>query len=181
HEPGLAAQAAPRLLGRQRLDRRLAEQLLQPQHPLGLEVEHLPVDDDRPSCEHAHHRAGQGHECAEESRLDRLEECWGHARTLPVRVVARPIATRRFPGGATMDPWTPPPRSPCPPWSRTDSWTASSRGCTSTPASSSSPRTTRCPCSSGCATCRSSPPTSTSSSWSASPASSAGSPPGSRC
>ena len=61
----------------------------------------------------------------------------------------------------------------------TGSWTASCPGCTSTAGCSSSPRTRACRCWSGCGSWRSSPRTSTSSSWCGSPASSGGSPPGS--
>ena len=57
--------------------------------------------------------------------------------------------------------------------------TASSPGSTSTSGSSNWPRTPRCRCSSGSASARSTPPTSTSSSWSGSPGSSTSSTPGS--
>ena len=46
---GVLCGGEPRLGRRQRLGRGLAQDLLEPQHPLGLEVEHLPVDDDRPA------------------------------------------------------------------------------------------------------------------------------------
>ena len=57
--------------------------------------------------------------------------------------------------------------------------TASFPGSTSTSGCSNWPRTPRCRCSSACASARSTPPTSTSSSWSGSPASSTSSTPGS--
>ena len=103
----------------------------------------------------------------------RLPAGAGSAATRPPRQAARPGRLR--PGGMAAAARSTMARSTIP----LSTSTASSPGSTSTSGCSNWPRIPRCRCWSGSASARSTPPTSTSSSWSGSPASSTSSTPGS--